>query len=157
MTASPGRILATHVGSLVRPPELVAHLRGIEAGEPYDEAEYGACLTRSIDETVARQVASGIDIVSDGEFGKGKNWAFYVHDRLTGIDRRPLTAKEAEDPANLFAMGGRDREAFPEFYDEYDTVTGMKARMSFRIVCTGAIRYVGQQAIQRDIANLKSA
>ncbi len=38
MPADPGRILATHVGSLVRPPKRVAHLRKVEAGEAYDAA-----------------------------------------------------------------------------------------------------------------------
>ena len=35
-------------------------------------------------------VGAGIDIVSDGEFSKGRNWAFYVHDRLSGIERTGL-------------------------------------------------------------------
>ena len=36
MPAHPGRILVTHVGSLIRPPKLVEHLRKIEAGETYE-------------------------------------------------------------------------------------------------------------------------
>ena len=44
MPAHPGRILVTHVGSLIRPPQLVEHLRKIEAGEPYDATAYEACL-----------------------------------------------------------------------------------------------------------------
>jgi 5-methyltetrahydropteroyltriglutamate--homocysteine methyltransferase len=92
------RIMATHVGSLVRPPELIEHLKKIEAGEAYDQAGYEACLKRSIDTVVRQQAEAGIDIVSDGEFSKGKNWAFYVHDRLGGMLRRPLTPEEAKDP-----------------------------------------------------------
>jgi 5-methyltetrahydropteroyltriglutamate--homocysteine methyltransferase len=95
--------------------------------------------------------------VSDGEFSKGRNWAFYVHDRLSGIERRPMTPAEAKDPMLLFALGGRDRQAFPEFYAEYDEATGMNRRMAFRAVCTGPIRYVGHAAVARDIANLKAA
>src|SRR6201991_2670391 len=92
------RILTTHVGSLVRPPKMIEFLRKIEAGEPYDKAAYAACLNESVEEVVRQQVEAGIDIVSDGEFSKGRNWAFYVHDRLTGLTTRPLTAEEANDP-----------------------------------------------------------
>jgi 5-methyltetrahydropteroyltriglutamate--homocysteine methyltransferase len=157
MPGSPDRILTTHVGSLIRPPKLIEHLRKIEDNLPYDPAAYEACLVESIGEVVRQQADAGIDIVSDGEFSKGRNWAFYVHGRLTGIDRRPLTAEEAKDPNLLFALGGRDRQAFPEFYAEYDKLTGMTGRMSFRAVCTGPIKYVGHAEVQRDIANLKAA
>ncbi len=154
MPHSTDRILATHVGSLIRPPEMIGHLRKIEAGEPHDVAAYEACLTKSIGDVVRGQADSGIDIVSDGEFSKGKNWAFYVHDRLSGIERRALTPEELEDASTI---GGRDREAFPEFYAEYDEASGLKARLGFKAVCTGPITYTGQDQVQRDIANIKAA
>ena len=156
MPRSIDRILTTHVGSLIRPPKMIEFLREIEAGRPYDTAAYEACLAESIADVVRQQADTGIDIVSDGEFSKGKNWAFYVHDRLSGIERRPLTAEEAAD--NRFsALGGRDREAFPDFYAEYDEASGLKGRLAFRAVCTSPIRYTGQAQVQRDIANLKAA
>src|SRR5690242_9053757 len=104
MTENPGRdmasdrILTTHVGSLVRPPKLIEYLRNIEARQPYDQAAYEVCLQQSIEEVVQQQADAGIDIVSDGEFSKGRNWAFYVHDRLSGITTRSLTEDEAKDP-----------------------------------------------------------
>ena len=150
------RILATHVGSLVRPPELVEHLKKIEAGEAYDEAAYEACLTKSIDTVVRQQAEAGIDIVSDGEFSKGKNWAFYIHDRLGGIQRRPLTPEEAKDPMAT-PGGGQDQKAFPEFYAEYNKASGLGARLSFRIEVKDKLKYTGQAQVQRDIANLKAA
>jgi len=156
MPSDPGRILVTHVGSLVRLPELVAHLRKIEAGEAYDEAAYEACLKDSIDEVVKQQVDAGVDIVSDGEFSKGRNWAFYVHERLSGLTTRPLTPEEAKDPLTQ-AGGGNDRKAFPEFYAEYDAATGLGRRLGNRFVCNGEIKYVGQKQVGRDIENLKSA
>ena len=128
------RILATHVGSLIRPPELVAFLKKIEAGEPYDEQAYEACLKQSIEILARQQVEAGIDIISDGEFSKGKNWAFYIHDRLSGLTRRPLTAEEAKDPV-ASPGGGQDRKAFPEFYAEYDQATGLAGRLGFLVVC----------------------
>jgi 5-methyltetrahydropteroyltriglutamate--homocysteine methyltransferase len=35
-----GKILATHTGSLIRPPELLSFLAAGERGESYDEATY---------------------------------------------------------------------------------------------------------------------
>jgi 5-methyltetrahydropteroyltriglutamate--homocysteine methyltransferase len=113
------RLLVTHVGSLVRPPALIEYLRKIDVNEPYDEAAYEKCLSQSVAEAVKLQAGAGIDIVSDGEYGKSVNWAFYVHRRLTGLERRPLTPEEAKDPTAV-VISGRDREAFPEFYAEYD-------------------------------------
>jgi 5-methyltetrahydropteroyltriglutamate--homocysteine methyltransferase len=156
MAMSSDRILVTHVGSLVRPPKLVEHLRKIEAGEPYDDDAYEACLKDSIDEVVQQQVDAGVDIVSDGEFSKGRNWAFYVHDRLSGFSTRPLTPEEAKDPLSQ-AGGGNDRKSFPEFYAEYDAATGLGKRLGNRFVVNGEINYVGQKQVARDIGNLQTA
>lgn len=156
MAMSSDRILVTHVGSLVRPPKLVEHLRKIEAGEPYDDDAYEACLKDSIDEVVQQQVDAGVDIVSDGEFSKGRNWAFYVHDRLSGFSTRPLTPEEAKDPLSQ-AGGGNDRKSFPEFYAEYDAATGLGKRLGNRFVVNGEISYVGQKQVARDIGNLQTA
>ena len=146
--------LATHVGSLVRPPEPVEFLRIIEAGEPYDKAGYETCLKASIDEVVRQQVEAGIDIVSDGEFSKGRNWAFYVHDRISGISTRPATPEEMKDPLSS-AGGGQDHKAFPEFYAEYDRGSGLGARLGKRFVVSARSRT--RRTVKRDIATLKAA
>src|SRR5690242_15780908 len=104
VTGSVNRIWTTHVGSLVRPPRLIEFLKKIEAGEPYDKAGYEACLKDTTEEVVRQQVEAGIDIVSDGEFSKGRNWAFYVHDRLSGLSSRPATPDELRDP--MASVGG---------------------------------------------------
>jgi 5-methyltetrahydropteroyltriglutamate--homocysteine methyltransferase len=156
MATSPDRILATHVGSLIRPPKLVEFFRLIEDGRPYDEAAYERCLTESVEEIVREQAEAGIDIVSDGEFSKGVNWAFYIHKRLKGITVRPATPEEAKDP--LASMGGgQDRVAFPEFYAEYDAASGLGKRLGRRIIVNGPLAYDGQAEIARDIRNLKVA
>jgi len=149
------RIRTTHVGSLVRPPPLIEFVRAIEDRKPYDEAAYEECLTRSIEEVVRRQADTDIDIVSDGEFSKGRNWAFYVHDRLSGVTSRPLTSEEAKDPL-AFVGGGQDRAAFPEFYAEYDRLSGLGKRLGSRFVVNAALRY-SDRAVKRDIANLRAA
>jgi 5-methyltetrahydropteroyltriglutamate--homocysteine methyltransferase len=112
------RILTTHVGSLIRPPQLIGFWRSIEDGKPYDEAAFETCLTDSVAEVVRQQAQVGIDIVSDGEFSKGLNWAFYIFKRLSGIAVRPATPEELNDPMASMS-GGQDRKAFPEFYAEY--------------------------------------
>jgi len=149
------RIFTTHVGSLVRPPKLIEFLRQIEDRQPYDQPAYEACLRQSIEEVVQQQADAGIDIVSDGEYSKGRNWAFYVHDRLTGVTTRPLTAEEAKDPM-ASAGGGQDRVAFPEFYAEYDRVSGLGKRLGARFVVDAPLTYSDVQ-VKRDIANLQAA
>jgi 5-methyltetrahydropteroyltriglutamate--homocysteine methyltransferase len=155
MAGSSDRILTTHVGSLVRPPKLVEFLKLIEAGQPYDKAAYEACLKSSIEDVVRQQVEAGVDVVSDGEFSKGRNWAFYVHDRISGISTRPATPEEMKDPLSS-AGGGQDHKAFPEFYAEYDRASGLGTRLGKRFVVNGALTY-NDTTVKRDIATLKAA
>jgi 5-methyltetrahydropteroyltriglutamate--homocysteine methyltransferase len=148
------RIRTTHVGSLIRPPKLIEFWRSIEDGKPYDEAAFEACLAESIAEVVREQADIGIDIVSDGEFSKGINWAFYIFKRISGIMVRPATPEEIKDPMSSM-RGGRDVSAFPEFYAEYDAASGLGKRLGNRIVVNGPLTYSTQQVL-RDIANLKA-
>ena len=151
------RILTTHVGSLVRPPNLVPFLEEIEAGRPCDQSAYNACLRESIAEVVRQQADAGVDIVSDGEFGKTENWAWYIHQRISGFTVRPATPEEARDPLATMSQG-RDFAAFPEFYAEYFPTQGFRVRAGINTtVCNGPIRYIGHAQVQRDIANLKAA
>src|SRR5262252_272498 len=149
------RILTTHVGSLIRPPKLIAFWRSIEDGKPYDEAAFEACLTESVAEVVRQQAEVGIDIASDGEFSKGVNWAFYIFKRLKGIAVRTATPEELDDPMASMA-GGQDRAAFPEFYAEYDAATGLSKRLGYRVVVNGAIAYCGHNQVGRDIKNISA-
>jgi 5-methyltetrahydropteroyltriglutamate--homocysteine methyltransferase len=152
---SENRIPVTHVGSLVRPPALIPYLQKIQEGQAYDKAAFEACLAESVADAVKRQAEAGVDIVSDGEYGKSVNWAFYVHRRLTGLERRPMSAEEAKDPM-VTVISGRDREAFPEFYAEYDARVLRNAGAPVRPIVTGPITYSGQAELQHDIANLKA-
>jgi 5-methyltetrahydropteroyltriglutamate--homocysteine methyltransferase len=154
MPQNTDRILTTHVGSLIRPPKLIAFWRLIEDGKPYDEAAFEATLAESIAEVVRQQADVGIDIVSDGEFAKGLNWAFYIFKRLSGITVRTATAEEMADPMASMG-GGRDHQAFAEFYAEYDAATGLAKRLGNRVVVNGPIQYSNHQVL-RDIENLKA-
>jgi 5-methyltetrahydropteroyltriglutamate--homocysteine methyltransferase len=155
MSRSRDRISVTHVGSLVRPPRMVPFLEAMQDGTAYDKQAFAACLAESVDEVVGLQAKAGIDIVSDGEYGKSINWAYYIHNRLSGIERRTMTPEEAKNPLNM-TLGGRDREAFPEFYAEYDGRVMRVSSAPIRPVVTGPLAYRGQAELARDIGNLKS-
>jgi 5-methyltetrahydropteroyltriglutamate--homocysteine methyltransferase len=84
MKRSTDRLLTTHAGSLVRPREIVAIMRQVEAGQPYDAAALNRLLTPAVATVVRQQAEVGIDIPSDGEFGK-RGWTAYVAERLGGL------------------------------------------------------------------------
>src|SRR6185437_4225839 len=150
MKRSTSRILTTHVGSLIRPAALQDFLRLKQAGKSYDEKVYQKCLADSVGDVVRRQAQAGIDVVSDGEFGKSISWSQYALERLSGFERRQIR----HDAANPFKRGA-DREHFPEFYAELDAHDGVAT--TTEAICTGPIKYTGQAELQRDIDNFKSA
>lgn len=145
MRQSTDRILTTHAGSLVRPPELLEASAGARE-HPAAEPRYLDVLRRATADVVSRQQRIGLDVINDGEYGKS-SWANYVLDRLTGFEPRPDTMFEA-------VWLGRDRTRFREF---------MEAEFPRGIVgapghaCTGPIRYRGHEAVRRNIRDLKAA
>jgi 5-methyltetrahydropteroyltriglutamate--homocysteine methyltransferase len=148
------KILTTHVGSLIRPPELLPFIRAKQNGVPFDHSLYQRTLTESVAAIVKRQVETGIDIPSDGEFGKGISWSQYVLDRMSGFTRRPAKAGE-----HGFARGA-DRARFADFYKELDAADGPPAAVNAAAgiaVCNGPVKYTGQAELQRDIDNFKAA
>jgi 5-methyltetrahydropteroyltriglutamate--homocysteine methyltransferase len=149
MKRSTDRILTTHVGSLIRPPALQEFLRAKQGGKPYDVAAYDRCLADSVAEVVQKQAEVGIDVISDGEFGKSISWSQYVLERLGGFERRPI-----KTGANPFTRG-LDRENFAEFYAELDARENVAT--TTEAVCVGPIAYTGQDELKRDIENFKAA
>src|SRR5665213_929444 len=87
MKRSTSRILTTHVGSLIRPPALQEFLRVKHSGKPYDKQAYEKCLADSVVTVVREEAQAGIDVVSDGEFGKSISWSQYALERLSGFER----------------------------------------------------------------------
>ena len=149
MKRSADRILTTHVGSLIRPPALQEFLRAKQAGKTYDKSAYEACLKQSVAEVVRKQAEIGVDVVSDGEFGKSISWSQYVLERLSGFERRSI-----KPGANPFTRGV-DRDKFAEFYVELDAREGVATTVE--AVCVGPISYTGQAELKRDIDNFKAA
>ncbi len=149
MKRSTDRILTTHVGSLIRPQSLQAFLRAKQAGKTFEREAYDRCLTESVAAIVRRQAEVGIDVVSDGEFGKSISWSQYALERLSGFERRPI-----KPGANPFQRGA-DRARFAEFYAELDAREAVAT--STDAICIGPIAYTGQAELGRDIENFKAA
>jgi 5-methyltetrahydropteroyltriglutamate--homocysteine methyltransferase len=149
MKRSEHRILTSHVGSLIRPPELLDALRAKQAGK-LDDAGYQKQLKESVAGIVRDQAKAGVDVVSDGEFGKSISWSQYALERLSGFERRPI--KSGADP---WARGA-DRTRFADFYQEMDAKEGRASNID--AVCVGPIKYseAGVAELQRDIANFKA-
>jgi len=136
------KILTSHVGSLPRTQDVVDFIFARENEKPYDASQFNDCMTAACGETVRRQVEAGIDIVSDGETSK-ISYATYVKDRYTGFS--------GDSPRN--APG--DLKLFPGFLKRLadDGGTPQYARP----MCTGPVVSKGQDELNADIANLKSA
>jgi 5-methyltetrahydropteroyltriglutamate--homocysteine methyltransferase len=142
MKRSTERMLTTHVGSLARPQELIDLS---PPGVSTDTPERLALLQRSVADVVHKEAEIGVDVISDGEFGKS-NWQSYIMERIRGFGARPVAPHK-------WSYIGRDLETFVDFYREsrpelFQTRT--------RWVCTGPIKYDASQ-ITRDIANFKAA
>jgi 5-methyltetrahydropteroyltriglutamate--homocysteine methyltransferase len=144
MKRSEHRILTTHVGSLVRPQELLR--LSAEAKQGADTQPYEDRLRRSVADIVQTQAKVGIDVVNDGEFGKS-GWANYALGRVSGFEERP-------DQMYPAVWLGRDRVRFAEFMaEEFPRgVTGTPGH-----ACVGPIAYRDHTSIARDVANLQMA
>jgi 5-methyltetrahydropteroyltriglutamate--homocysteine methyltransferase len=135
-------IATTHVGSLPRSQEVVDFIFAREREEPFDQANFDRIMRASVAETVAKQVAAGIDIVSDGETSK-ISYATYVKDRYTGFS--------GDSPRNA----PEDLKMFPGFLQRLANDGGTPQYA--RPMCTGEVRSKGQGELQKDIANLQAA
>ena len=134
-------ILTTHVGSLPRSQKVVDFIFAREREEPYDVAAFDAAMAEAVDETVARQKASGVGIASDGETSK-ISYATYVKDRYTGF--------AGDSPRNAPA----DLKRFPSFLKRLADSGGTPQYA--RPMCVGQVRSKGQDELNKDIANLKA-
>jgi 5-methyltetrahydropteroyltriglutamate--homocysteine methyltransferase len=158
------RILTTHAGSLIRPPEILEFNAAIESGREYDADAYASCLRDSVADVVQRQVDAGLDVIDDGEFGKA-TWITYLYERVSGLETRTVKVEGSVLPPS------RDRQAFPGAYAALDALDEAATRESrggggdeppseegtaVAWVCTGPISY-DRAAVDRDIANLKAA
>ena len=170
------RIKTTHVGSLPRPTKVI-ELNHERCQRDVDEVEFDKELKDAVGDTVRRQKDVGIDLVNDGEFGHTMGWDYdygswwsYVVRRLTGVEAqsKPLwmqnlsaQTKHGLAPKDFSVgewMDRRDWKIFEEAYMDPKSGCALPEQYMthFSPVVTGKITYKGQDAIQRDIANLKA-
>ena len=146
MKTSEDRILTTHTGSLPRPKPLVDLILAREQGRAVEAARFEAETAKAVDEVIARQIAAGIDVVSDGEMSK-PSYTTYIRHRVAGIAPDPRAAEKGHD-----IMIGRDLLAHPDFADR---------RRNFADLpfpgCVGPLRYQDRSALDRDLTHLKTA
>jgi 5-methyltetrahydropteroyltriglutamate--homocysteine methyltransferase len=172
MKCSTDGILTSHAGSLPRPQKLIELNRSRSQGEAIDDRVFANALADAVSESVRRQKDVGVDIPDDGEFGKAMSasldygaWWNYAYARLAGFtpaDKAPQAGPRLSSVAGIglttFA-NRRDWQQFSEFYRDPESTSlqgSIARRVGQRPVCTGAIKYTGQDAVRADIENLKN-
>jgi 5-methyltetrahydropteroyltriglutamate--homocysteine methyltransferase len=140
MRRSTATILTTHVGALPAPHDLWSNP---EADLPR--------LRQEVANVVHLQRAAGIDLVNEGELTKGGNWVTFINRRLSGFETRK-TGKTVS-----LLTESVDWKQFNEFYAaatsggtlfEQTRAAPSQVRTE-QHVCTGPIRYIGQEALER--------
>jgi 5-methyltetrahydropteroyltriglutamate--homocysteine methyltransferase len=143
------RIQTTHIGSLPRPHNVLDLLKAKLNGQPYDQAALDKAIAEGVRNNVRKQVDCGVDIVTDGEVSK-PGFFTYIQERLTGFEPRP---------GQKLLLFQKEVAAFPDYYAQYfkEAMMGGTIVAITPVVCTGPIKYKGEQAVQKDIANVKAA
>lgn len=172
-------IRTSHAGSLPRTPELIeankakqaqstARLAG-ESVSQEQEQEFDELLAASVTDLVKRQKNLGISLPNDGEYGHAMAadfdygaWWHYSFARTGGLELHDIDLWEI--PANRSTPGNivltsmpdrRDRNLFPNVYTDPKAGTDTGQQPQFP-KATGPISYIGQDQVNRDVANLKA-
>ena len=135
-------IRTTHVGSLPRSQRAVDLIFARERGESFDRAVFESTMAEEVAATVERQVASGIDVVSDGETSK-IGYATYVKDRYTGFG--------GDSPRNAPA----DLKQFPAYLERIAR-SGGTPKIS-RPCCIDEVRLRDHADLEADIRHFQAA
>jgi 5-methyltetrahydropteroyltriglutamate--homocysteine methyltransferase len=166
MKRSTERILTTHVGSLVRPPEILEAILTRAAGREVDEDAFEQMVNDGVCQVVRKQADVGIDVPSDGEFSK-PNFFGYATERLSGLT--PQHRADAPTAMNYPILV----QEYPGFMAQYNGMyrtmwmppslprdlidAAIEHSAHERTVVTGRVTYKGQRFVQRDLANFKKA
>lgn len=128
MHRSIDRILTTHVGSLPRDPELSDLLIRGEAGEAIDQSHLRALSRGAVRHVVERQLASGIDVINDGEQPR-VGFQTYVAQRMRGFGGASTRPRP------------RDMQDFPAFARQTATRFPRRSKVSNAPQAIEAVRY----------------
>lgn len=136
------RILTTHVGSLPRSKAVTDLVFEHENGEITDWDAFNKVIGDAVADVVLKQVAAGIDLVSDGEMSK-ISYATYIKDRITGF--------EGDSPRTPPS----DLEEFPRFLERQASGGGTPSYK--RPCCVAPIEVKSMQPLENDLSNFKNA
>ena len=157
MRHSRDHILTSHAGSLPRPDDLIEANRAHESGGAADEQGFQARLRSSVVDVVRRQREIGVDVASDGEFGKSmghrvnyRAWWSYSFQRLGGLELGQqglydMPARRSRPGEVVLTSFGdrRDRLRFAAAYADPDSGVSTGPRASIWPVCVGPLTYTG--------------
>jgi 5-methyltetrahydropteroyltriglutamate--homocysteine methyltransferase len=117
-------------------------LFAIEKGVEVDPQQFDQVVAEAIGLAVGRQVAIGLDIVSDGEISK-ISYATYIKDRMSGF----AGDSPRSPPADL--------EAFPTFLERQAKGGGTPTYRRPR--CVGDIRATNPEPLEEDLRRFAAA
>ena len=134
-------IRTTHTGSLPRPHELEAAI--VERDTVGEPPGFTQAVEAAVGEAVRRQVATGLDVLNDGEQGK-PGYSTYVQDRLTGFEGESL--------------GFGDLPELHDFPDYGPHMAGLMQTIHIKTpACVGPVQLKDPEAVRRDVERLLGA
>jgi 5-methyltetrahydropteroyltriglutamate--homocysteine methyltransferase len=142
MQRSTDRILTTHVGSLPRSQAVTDVVFARERDEVRDVAADDAVISAAVADVVRQQVATGIDVVSDGEMSK-ISYATYIAKRFSGF-----AGDTPREP-------GQDLVEFPGLLTKL-AERGSTAKYR-RPRCVAEVKVADTEPLRIDIRNLRAA
>ena len=150
MKRSDDRILVTHAGRLSSDNEAFEAIEQRKSrGEDIADEVYVPLLENAIREVIQRQVDMGVDVLSDGELGRRRTYAYYRH-RMEGIIYREC--REGEFGATIFNT--RERKRFARYYKEADEARykdGAPSRRDMRMVAVDALKPKGTEMLEEEL------
>jgi 5-methyltetrahydropteroyltriglutamate--homocysteine methyltransferase len=150
MKRSTNRILTTHAGRLDGPPDYQEITRSMMSGAAVDLSTLRPRVRSAIVDVVRKQSSAGIDVISDGELGKiGFGGIGYYGRRLSGLSSRKLKPGEAP----FMALQTGERIEFADFYTDLYFL----AAPDERAICSGPIKYIGQEEVKQDLQEFRTA
>jgi 5-methyltetrahydropteroyltriglutamate--homocysteine methyltransferase len=154
MKRSNDRILTTHAGRLAGGRELAIAAR--------EKGDFEAWSREEMKKAVARQIEIGMDVISDGEFGKFGGYDYYSK-RLTGLAQRPLM----EGEPSAMSQRTNDRVEFADFYADLAGGQAVGANREDqrrwqtsqpqRMICNAPLGYTGQVEVKKDLDRFSEA
>jgi 5-methyltetrahydropteroyltriglutamate--homocysteine methyltransferase len=144
MQRSSDRILTTHAGRLLASNNLGQIAPS--TGAPANRDDLIPSIREGIHDVVEKQIAAGIDVISDGEVGK-IGGVTYFGPRMNGIERKIPSGEPT-----MMSQRTNERIEFAEFYGSLGTFRNASPE---RLVCVSPLSFKGQAEIQSDIQLFK--